>query len=142
MYYPAINTIDDSFDIASTVRRALAAKSAQMFTYDNFAAASFTASSIVRKALYMAVTAAITVGYFTYCFVREFTNPTVEDLDVTAMLDEIVTEILTDVVKVEPASTVVSLRAQCTLAGIVWRNANGKSRHMTKGQMTEALVTT
>jgi len=50
--------------------------------------------------------------------------------------------VATLVVKAEPAAqplTSAELRRQCQDAGIKWRNAHGKGRHLSKGEMIAAL---
>lgn len=50
--------------------------------------------------------------------------------------------VATLVVKVDAPKTLTSaeLRRQCQAAGIRWRNAHGKGRHLSKGEMIAALA--
>ena len=59
-----------------------------------------------------------------------------------AMAQAISQPVATLVVKVEAPKPVTSaeLRRQCQAAGVKWRNAHGKGRHLTKGEMIAALA--
>jgi hypothetical protein len=59
-----------------------------------------------------------------------------------AMAAIIAEPVATLVVKVEAPKPVTSaeLRRQCQAAGVKWRNAHGKGRHLTKGEMIAALA--
>lgn len=149
MYYTtmpaAINTIDD---IAALAQR-ISAKVASVLTYDNFTAIAFTASSITRKVLHGAVTAAIVAVYFTAAFAYYLGQVAGEGrYAVRVAAAEIASEDLAPVSLAEPRFvgyvtapkvTVPALRVRCTLANIVWRDANGLSKHMTKAEMVAAL---
>ena len=66
-------------------------------------------------------------------------SPTVNDYPVVPAA---MAPVATLVVKAEPAAQTVTsaeLRRQCQNAGIKWRNAHGKGRHLSKGEMIAAL---
>lgn len=62
---------------------------------------------------------------------------------VPAVAQVITAPVAVAVVKVEatkPMTETQRLRKACTAAGIRWRNARGKGRHMTNAQMVAALA--
>jgi hypothetical protein len=150
MEFAIINQIDNAFDTVTAIRSQVRSQ----FTYDNVTAIAFKTALIATSIARIAYAVVVFTAAFCFYLVRGTDAPSQTDtaLTETFAIAETVTlaqPILTvdmDVVDLGAvAENLVILSSQelrqlCQRHGVKWRNAHGKSKHLSKPEMVAALA--
>lgn len=119
---------------ALTAFNAIGNKIASVITYDNATAVTFKVGAIIRQAGHAAFCAIYFVGAFAY-YLGQSCGEGRYNVRIAAAELAVENLIGGDTKPVSPRvtlTTVAEFRVVCAKYGIVWRNANGRSKHMTK----------